>query len=79
MTEEKILWIADKYHTGDIYGPAATWNFVTEDLIAFAEAVIETEREQTAIKVPTVVWDKLKDVNTVTDLIKALKVAEEAE
>jgi hypothetical protein len=73
MTEEKILEIADKYDTGDIYGPAATWNFITEDLIAFAEAVIETEREQTAIKVPTVVWDKLKDVNTVTDLIKALK------
>jgi hypothetical protein len=43
------------------------------------EEVDEAEREQTAIKVPTVVWDKLKDVNTVTDLIKALKVAEEEE
>lgn len=52
------------------------WNFCEEELIAFAQSVVEADRDITTIKVPTVVWDKLKDVNTVTDLINALKAAE---
>lgn len=48
MTDEKILEIADKYDSGDKYGTAATWNFITEDLIAFVRAVIEEEREQSS-------------------------------
>lgn len=52
------------------------WSFCEEKLLAFAQSVIEEERDLTTIKVPTVIWDKLKDVNTVTDLIKALKAAE---
>lgn len=56
-----------------------TWYFCEEELLAFAQSVIEADRDITTIKVPTVVWDKLKDVNTVTALINALKAAGEAE
>lgn len=55
------------------------WSFREEELVAFANDVIEADRDITTIKVPTVVWDKLKDVNTVTDLINALKAAEKEE
>ena len=72
MTPDKILEIARRF---DPYEP----DFVmTEDsLIAFARAIIEAERDMTTIKVPTVVWDKLKGVNTVKDLLIAMKAAEE--
>ena len=74
MTPDKILEIARRF---DPYEP----DFVmTEDtLIAFAQSVIEAERDAHGITVPIAVWDKLKGVNTVTDLIKALKSTEEEE
>lgn len=75
MDNDKILEIARRHMS--VYKGDHTYSCTSGDLIAFAEAVIETEREQTAIKVPIAVWDKLKDVNTVTDLVKALKAAEE--
>ena len=72
MTPEKILEIARRFD------PDEPDFVMTEDsLIAFAQAIIEAERDTTTIEVPTVVWDKLKDVNTVKDLIKALQAAEE--
>ena len=81
MTNEKILEIARRYTSpieGELDGGTVTyWEFWEEELLAFAQAIIEAQRDTTTIKVPTVVWDKLKDVNTVTDLIKALKAAEE--
>lgn len=46
MNNEKILDIADKYDSGDKYGPAATWNFITEDLIVFARDMQKAERER---------------------------------
>ena len=71
MTPDKILEIARRFD------PDEPDFVMTEDsLIAFAQAIIEAERDTTTIEVPTVVWDKLKDVNTVSDLIKALKEAE---
>lgn len=93
MDNDKILEIARCYGTENrkwvpvledgkevgIVRRMAVWEFAEENLIAFAQSVIEESRDTTTIKVPTVVWDKLKDVNTVTDLIKALKVAEEEE
>jgi hypothetical protein len=74
MTDEKIYELADQFDDG-----LPEFVMSREAVIAFAQAVIEESRDTTTIKVPTVVWDKLKDVNTVTDLIKALKVAEEEE
>ena len=74
MNDEKILELAAQF---DDDSPEFAMS--TEAVIAFARALIEESRDTTTIKVPTVVWDKLKDVNTVTDLIKALKVAEEEE
>jgi len=72
MNDEKILEIARRFD------PDEPDFVMTEDsLIAFAQAIIEAERDTTTIEVPTVVWDKLKDVNTVKDLIKALQAAEE--
>jgi hypothetical protein len=72
MTPEKILEIARRFD------PDEPDFVMTEDsIIAFAQAIIEAERDATTIKVPTVMWDKLKDVNTVSDLIKALQAAEE--
>ena len=71
MTPDKILEIAHET-------VRLTWiNDSPEDLIAFAQSVIEAVQEETTIKVPTVVWDKLKDVNTVKDLLIAMKAAEE--
>ena len=79
MTNDKILEIARRYTSPTEFGGGTVshWGFWEEDLIAFAQSIIEAQRDTTTIKVPTVVWDKLKDVNTVTDLIKALKAAEE--
>ena len=74
MNDDKILEIARR-HAADSY--RFSLEFTTEELIAFARAIIEAEQERTTIEVPTVVWDKLKDVNTVKDLIKALQAAEE--
>ena len=72
MNDEKILEIARRFD------PDEPDFVMTEDsLIAFAQAIIEAERDTTTIEVPTVVWDKLKGVNTVKDLIKALQAAEE--
>ena len=94
MSPEKILEIARRYtypgtrsailfgEDGQPTGETVTttcWAFHEEELLAFAQSVIEAERDLTTIKVPTVIWDKLKDVNTVTDLINALKAAEKAE
>ena len=71
MKTEKIIEIAHET-------VRLTWiNDSPEDLIAFAHAIIEAQRDTTTIEVPTVVWDKLKDVNTVKDLIRALEAAEE--
>jgi len=72
MTPDKILEIARRF---DPYEP----DFVmTEDtLIAFAQAIIEAEQDAHGITVPIAVWDKLKDVNTVKDLLIAMKAAEE--
>ena len=72
MTPDKILEIARRFD------PDEPDFVMTEDaLIAFAQAIIEAERDAHGITVPLVVWDKLKDVNTVSDLIKALHAAEE--
>ena len=72
MTPEKILEIARRFD------PDEPDFVMTEDsLIAFAQAIIKAERDVHGITVPIAVWDKLKDVNTVTDLIKALKSTEE--
>lgn len=75
MNNDKILELA-AYNESDLYSERR-WSFDEEELIAFAQAVIEESRDTTTIKVPTVVWDKLKDVNTVRDLLMALKAAEE--
>ena len=72
MTPDKILEIARRFD------PDEPDFVMTEDsLIAFAQAIIKAERDAHGITVPLVVWDKLKDVNTVSDLIKALHAAEE--
>ena len=76
MNTDKILEIARRYTYPDVREDQ-TFEFDEEDLIAFAQSVIEESRDTTTIKVPTVVWDKLKDVNTVRDLLMALKAAEE--
>ena len=73
MNNDKILEIARRHADAYKY----SWEFTTEDIIAFAQAIIEAERDAHGITVPIAVWDKLKDVNTVTDLIKALKSTEE--
>lgn len=79
MTEEKIIEIAERYGWFENENHGPVWVMGEDALLDFAQSVIEESRDTTTIKVPTVVWEKLKDVNTVTDLIKALKVAEEAE
>ena len=83
MTSEKILEIAHRYSDKAYPAPdddssrVTYWKFLDQDLIAFAQSVIEAERNAHGITVPIAVWDKLKDVNTVSDLIKALHAAEE--
>lgn len=76
--ESRILFGADGNATGGTV-TMTYWNFCEEELIAFAQSLIEADRDLTTIKVPTVIFDKLKDVNTVTDLINALKAAEKTE
>ena len=72
MTPDKILEIARRFD------PDEPDFVMTEDsLIAFARAIIEAERDAHGITVPIAVWDKLKGVNTVSDLIRALMEAEE--
>ena len=72
MTPDKILEIARRFD------PDEPDFVMTEDtLIDFAQSVIAAERNAHGITVSIAVWDKLKDVNTVTDLIKAMKAAEE--
>lgn len=46
MNNEEVLEIADQYDSVDKYGPAATWNFITEDLIVFARDMQKAERER---------------------------------
>ena len=76
MTNDKILEIARRYTYPDVREDQ-TFEFDEEELIAFAQSLLEEEREQTAIKVPISVFVKLvKDVNTVKDLIVAIKAAE---
>lgn len=70
MTPEKILEIARREL------PVLCVHRFPKDIISFAQAIIKAERDVHGITVPIAVWDKLKDVNTVTDLIKALKEAE---
>ena len=55
-----------------------TWiNDSPEDLIAFAQSVIEAEQKVTPIKVPPEVYNQIvKDVCTVKDLLIAMKAAE---
>lgn len=92
MKTEKIIEIARRFanekrrlqpvelNDGQVIDAAiyhTYWEFREETLIAFAQAIIEAERDAHGITVPLVVWDKLKDVNSVADLIKALKAAEE--
>jgi hypothetical protein len=77
MQPDKILEIAKPYDTWDSgLTNKEYYGFTTEALIAFAQSVIEAERDAHGITVPIAVWDKLKDVNTVKDLIKALKSTE---
>jgi hypothetical protein len=73
MTPEKILEIARRFD------PDEPDFVMTEDtLIAFAQSVIEAVQEETTIKVPASVFVKIvKDVNTVKDLLIAMKAAEE--
>ena len=75
MDNDKILELARRHGVQSRYIDCIA--FTEKEIIAFAQSIIEAQRDTTTIKVPTVVWDKLKDVNTVTDLIKALKAAEE--
>ena len=76
MDNDKILELARRH--GDHSVADVDWSFYEPDLIAFAQSVIEEEREQTGIKVPISVFVKLvKDVNTVKDLLMAMKAAEE--
>jgi len=72
MTPEKILELAHET-------VRLTWiNDSPEDLIAFAQSVIEAVQEETTIKVPASVFVKIvKDVNTVKDLLIAMKAAGE--
>jgi hypothetical protein len=72
MTPEKILELAHET-------VRLTWiNDSPEDLIAFAQSVLEAEQKVTPIKVPPEVYNQLvKDVCTVKDLLIAMKAAEE--
>ena len=72
MTPEKIIELAHET-------VRLTWiNDSPEDLIAFAQSVIEAEQKATPIEVPPEVYNKLvEDVNTVKDLLIAMKAAEE--
>jgi len=83
MDNDKILELARRHTSpieGELDGGTVTyWEFWEEELLAFAQAIIEAERDAHGITVPIAVWDKLKDVNTVRDLIKALHAAEEGE
>ena len=74
MKDRAILEFAEQHL--NMYG---RWTFTGEGLIAFARAIIEAERDAHGITVPIAVWDKLKDVNTVKDLLIAMKAAEEGE
>ena len=77
MDTDKILEIARRYTYPDVREDQ-TFEFDEEDLIAFAQSVLEEEQEQTAIKVPISVFVKLvKDLNAVKDLLMAMKAAEE--
>ena len=77
MDTDKILELARRYTYPDVREDQ-TFEFDEEDLIAFAQSVLEAEREQTAIKVPISVFVKLvKDLNAVKDLLMAMKAAEE--
>ena len=71
MNNDKILEIARREL------PVICVHRFPKDIISFAQAIIEAERDAHGITVPIAVWDKLKDVNTVSDLVKALKAAEE--
>lgn len=77
MNDEKILEIARRHMSpieGELDGgTVAYWEFWEEELLAFAQAVIKESRDiTTTIEVPTVVWDKLKDVNTVTTFAQSV-------
>ena len=71
MQPDKILEIAHET-------VRLTWiNDSPEDLIAFAQSVIEAEQKVTPIKVPPEVYNQIvKDVCTVKDLLIAMKAAE---
>ena len=73
MNDEKIIEIARRFD------PDEPDFVMTEDtLIAFAQSVIEAEQKATPIEVPPEVYNKLvEDVNTVKDLLIAMKAAEE--
>ena len=75
MNNDKILEIARRY--GDYYLSDVDWYFYRPDLISFAQSVIEAEQKATPIEVPPEVYNKLvEDVNTVKDLLIAMKAAE---
>lgn len=76
MTNDKILEIARRHGVQSRYIDCIA--FTEKEIIAFAQSLLEEEQEQTAIKVPIAVFVKLvKDVNTVKDLLMAMKAAEE--
>jgi hypothetical protein len=77
MDTNKILELAAE-NESDLYSERV-WAFDEGALIAFAQAIIEAERETHGITVPLAVWDKLKDANTVKDLLVAMKAAEKYE
>ena len=73
MNDRAILDLAEQHL--NMYG---RWTFTAEDLIAFARAILEAEQKPTTIRVPMPVFVKLvKDVNSVKDLLIAMKAAEE--
>ena len=81
MTPEQIIEIAHRYSDKAYPAPddssrVTYWEFLEKDLIAFAQSVIEAGQDATTITVPIAVWDKLKDVNTLKDLLIAMKAAE---
>ena len=78
MTPEKILELAAENQT-DTFSERV-WAFDEEALLVFARAIVDAGQDATTIKIPASVFVKIvKDVNTVKDLLIAMKAAEEEE
>ena len=76
MKPEKILELAAQ-NESDTFSERV-WAFDEEALLSFARAIVDAGQDATTIKVPASVFVKIvKDVNTVKDLLIAMKSAEE--